>query len=121
MEHKGSSAQKRSFGFPKLADIENIVESALNDAIETFRESLTPTEQALHDLTLMLLYLTRFREVSSSSDRAPKTYDSASLAFLSEEGLIEAGAEGKKTAVFTDKGLEYAKTLLIKYGIKDWD
>ncbi len=85
----------------------------------------TSLDQALHDMTLAMLYLTRFKEHSRSSSedqlfRAWKSYDWDTLDKLSEEELI-IDRHGNKSLYLTEEGVEKAKEILEKYGISDWE
>ena len=85
----------------------------------------TSPDQALHDMTLAMLYLTRFKEHSrfSSEDqlfRAWKSYDWDTLNKLSEKELI-IDRHGNKSLYLTEEGVEKAKEILEKYGISDWE
>ena len=82
-------------------------------------------DQALHDLTLAMIYLTRFKEKGRlrSEDqllRAWKSYDWDTLDKLSEEELI-IDRHGNKSLYLTEEGEQKAKDILEQYGIKDWE
>ena len=82
-------------------------------------------DQALHDLTLAMIYLTSFKEKSRlrSEDqlfRAWKSYDWDTLDKLSEEDLI-IDRHGNKSLYLTKEGEQKAKEILEQYGIKDWE
>ena len=88
-------------------------------------EPKTTPDQALHDLTLAMIYLTRFKERSRlrSDDqlfRAWKSYDWDTLDKLSEEELI-IDRHGNKSLYLTEEGEAKAKEILQQYGIKDWE
>jgi len=83
-------------------------------------------EQALHDLTLALIYLTKFKESDrrfKSEDtlyRAWKSYDWATLDKLNEEELI-IDRHGNKSLYLTEEGEAKAKEILKTLGIRNWD
>ena len=82
-------------------------------------------DQALHDLTLAMIYLTRFKEKGRlrSDDqlfRAWKSYDWDTLDKLSEEDLI-IDRHGNKSLYLTEEGEQKAKEILEQYGIRDWE
>ena len=82
-------------------------------------------DQALHDLTLALIYLTRFKErgrlrFDDQLFRAWKSYDWNTLDKLSEEELI-IDRHGNKSLYLTEEGETKAKEILEQYGIKDWE
>ena len=82
--------------------------------------------QALHDLTLVMLYLTRFKDRKATSlqgeppFRAWKSYDWETLDILCEEELI-IDRHGKKSLALTDEGVKKAKYILNILGIRDWE
>ena len=82
--------------------------------------------QALHDLTLVMLYLTRFKDRKATSlqgvppFRAFKSYDWDTLDKLCEEELI-IDRHGSKSLYLTDEGVEKAKYILNILGIRDWE
>ena len=84
-----------------------------------------PPEQALHDMTLAMIYLTRFTDGRLKKDEDPplrawKSYDWDTLDKLSEEELI-IDRHGNKSLYLTDEGIAKAKEILEKYGIADWE
>lgn len=84
---------------------------------------MTPN-QAIHDLTLALLYLNRFVEPpadfwSSTEFRAWKGYDFEALNHLNDEGLIEDKHRNKSLWI-TEEGVAEAKRILEQLGIEDW-
>lgn len=84
-------------------------------------------EQAMKELTVILLYLSRFTERDRFSDGkdyyAWKGYDFEILNGLDEEDYIRQGAHPSrsKSVYITDAGIEKAKELMDKYGIEDWE
>lgn len=87
-------------------------------------DNKTKTEQAIHDLTLALLYLTRFKEGKGrfhdedSLFRAWKSYDWDALDRLSEEEFT-IDRHGNKSLYLTEEGVEKAQEILKQYGIPD--
>ena len=81
---------------------------------------MTP-EQALHDLTLTLIYLTRFTDsdfFSNTSFQAWKNYNWNTLDELNEEGLISSNHRSKSLWI-TEDGVKRAKEIMKKMGIED--
>ena len=82
-------------------------------------------DQALHDLTLAMIYLTRFKEKGRLRSEnqlfhAWKSYDWDTLDKLSEEELI-IDRHGNKSLYLTEEGEQKAKEILEQYGIRDWE
>lgn len=81
--------------------------------------------QAMEDLTLMLLYLSRFSEADRFSDRkdyyAWKGYAFNILNKLDERDYIRQGSRPSrsKSVYITPQGLERAEKLLEEYHITD--
>lgn len=84
----------------------------------------TDAKTAVRELTMMLIYLSRITEEkdfsTAKSFYAYKGYDFDALNELDEKGYINQGKYRNKTLALTDSGMEYAKSLLEKYGISDW-
>ena len=81
-------------------------------------------EQALHDLTLTLIYLTRFTEskstfFSNTSFQAWKNYNWNTLDELDEEGLISSNHRSKSLWI-TEDGVKRAREIMKELGIEDW-
>ena len=82
---------------------------------------------AMEELTMMLLYLSRFTERDRSSDEndlyAWKGYNFDVLNKLDDEDYIRQGSHPSRTksVYITEEGIERAKALMEKYGIEDWD
>lgn len=81
-------------------------------------------EDAKRELTMILLYLSRFTydySIEDSAFFAWKGFDFNILNKLAELDFIMQGQKPsrRKTIVFTDEGIEKAKELLQKYGIED--
>ena len=78
----------------------------------------TEAKQAMKELTMMLIYLSRFCEREKFAEAkhfyAWKGYD------LDDEDLIRQGSRRSKSLYLTETGKEYARSLLEKYGIDDW-
>lgn len=83
-------------------------------------------DNAIKELTMMLIYLTRILEhdrIFNSDDFfAWKGYDFNMLNQLSDEDYIRQGTHPSrsKSVYITEAGKEKAKALLQKYGIDDW-
>ncbi len=84
----------------------------------------TTPEQAMKELTMVLLYLSRFNEggrFASDLDMAWNGYDFGILNKLDEEDLIRQGSHRAKSVVITEDGIRSARQLLKKYNIPDWE
>lgn len=84
-----------------------------------------PPNKAIHDLTLVLLFLTRFTEPpvefwKSAEFRAWKGYDFDALNKLNEEGLV-VDKHRNKSLWITEEGVEEARRILALLGIEDWE
>lgn len=92
-----------------------------------YRVDRTKAEQAMKELTMMLLYLSKWTERDRFSDGkdfyAWKGYDFEILNRLGEEDYIRQGSQPSrsKSVYITDTGMEKAQELLEKYGIADWE
>lgn len=84
-----------------------------------------PTKQTIKELTIILMYLTRFSEYDKFLDEenfyAWKGYNFDVLNELDEEKYINQGAHPSltKKVFLTEDGQKYARELLTKYGISD--
>lgn len=86
-------------------------------------------EQAIEELTLMLLYLSRFvdRDIPSLDGKTMyhswKGYDFGILNELNEKDFIRQGncPSRSKSVYITDEGIQRAKNLMKEYGIEDRD
>ena len=80
------------------------------------------TGKAVEELTLVLLYLTRFRDhgFPEGTYESWKGYDFKTLDSLSEKGDIW-GSRRSKSVCIGEQGCDRARKLLNKYGIKDWE
>ena len=82
-------------------------------------------EKAMRELTMMLIYLSRFTErgrfTNSKDFHAWKGYNFDILNELSNADYIRQGERPSrsKSVYITDSGIEKAKELLNKYGIED--
>ena len=113
---------------PKKADsrtrgrnVETQAQSFLEELLAHLDDADTPPEQAVQELTMMLLYLTRFSDTKSGANRAWKNYDFAAMDLLEKNGFIDQGSHGSKSVSITEEGLAFARELLDEYGILDWD
>ncbi len=84
-----------------------------------------PAKEAMRELTMMLIYLSRFTEgrFSLAEDFfAWKGYDFGVLNELDDQDFIRQGnrPSRSKSVYITDEGREQARKLLQKYGIDDW-
>lgn len=82
-------------------------------------------EEAMKELTLMLLYLSRFTRGEKFEEAneffAWKGYDFDVLNQLNDDEYIIQGSYRSKSVSITDNGMKRAKELLSKYGIGDWE
>ena len=84
-------------------------------------------KKAVEELTMMLLYLSKFSESDRFSDRndyyAWKGYNFSILNELDEKDYIRQGSHPSrsKSVYITPDGLEHARELLKKYHIADWE
>lgn len=93
------------------------------DKLNDNREKI-PANEAVKELSLLLMYLTRFNSqdrFSAEEDNAWKGYPFKVLDELEEEELINQGSHRSKAVHIYEEGLEKAKELLTKYGIADWE
>lgn len=77
-------------------------------------------EEQIKELTLLLIYLTSWKEDTYGDIdvyRAWKGYDFDILNKLEDEDLI-SGSKKAKSTYLTKEGIEKAKELMKKYGIK---
>lgn len=86
----------------------------------------TNTKEAMKELTILLMYLSRFSEKDRFSDGkdfyAWKGYDFDVINGLDDADYIRQGRppSRSKSVYLTDTGIDYAKKLMKKYGIEDW-
>jgi len=83
----------------------------------------TSPENAVKELTILLMYLTRFNEQSrfeSDLDKAWKGYDFDIINELDKEDYIRQGNRRSKSVVITDEGMKLSRELMTKYNISDW-
>lgn len=86
----------------------------------------TEARQAMEELTMVLMYLSRFAEGEKFSEAkdfyAWKGYDFGIINKLWDEDYIRQGSHPSRTkkVYLTESGKEYAKELMEKYGISDW-
>ena len=113
----------------ELGSFENIlhekdpISAIMRNLFEQTKEWLMISpEEAMREMTMMLLYLSRMRNVKdgSGADRSWKTYPFDIMDGLEEEGMI-FGSHKAKSIYISEEGLEYARKLLDKYRIKDWE
>lgn len=84
----------------------------------------TNPEQAMKELTLLLMYLSRFNEggrFASNLDMAWKGYDFDIIDKLDEEDYIRQGSHRSKSVSITEEGIKLSQELLVKYKITDWN
>ncbi|NLP18703.1 MAG: transposase [Firmicutes bacterium] len=84
----------------------------------------TKPETAMRELTMILMYLSRFNDrnrFGPEMDRTWKGYDFEVIDELDKEGNIMQGSHRSKSVYITDKGMELARALMNKYNILDWE
>lgn len=87
----------------------------------------TTAEQAMKELTMALLYLSRWTEKDRFSDGkdfyAWKGYDFGILNELDDEDCIRQGSRPSrnKSVYITETGIQKAQRVLEKYNIADWE
>ena len=84
----------------------------------------TTPEKAMKELTMILMYLSRFNEdgrFSLDLDSAWKGYSFDIINELDEEDYIRQGSYRSKSVAITEEGIKLARNLLNKYNIKDWE
>lgn len=83
-------------------------------------------EEAMRDLTMMLIYLSRFtqgeRFWEAKDFYAWKGYDFDIINELDDADYIRQGSHPSRTksVYITDSGIAQAQELLAKFGIEDW-
>ena len=85
------------------------------------QENKLDAATASRELTLVLLFLNRFREKMGTESvwRSWKGFDFDTLDKLEEAGLISSSRTAK-SVYLTDDGLAEARRMLDKFGIADW-
>ena len=84
-------------------------------------------KDAMKELTLVLMYLSRFADDETTAGPedfyAWKGYNFKILNELTDEDFIRQGPHPSrsKKAYITDAGVSLARDLLEKYNIRDWD
>lgn len=87
----------------------------------------TEAKQAMEELTMVLMYLSRFANGEKFSEAknfyAWKGYDFDVINKLWDEDYVRQGSHPSRTkkVYLTESGKEYAKQLLEKYSISDWN
>lgn len=83
----------------------------------------TTPKNAMKELTIMLMYLSRFNENKNRDltlDMAWKGYDFGVINELDEEDYIRQGRYRSKSVAITEEGMNLARKLLNKYNIEGW-
>ncbi|MDO9490937.1 DUF6429 family protein [Acetobacterium sp.] len=84
----------------------------------------TNPEKAIKELTMVLMYLTRFNEsdrFGSNLDISWKGYDFGIIDELDEEDYVRQGNHRSKSVAITEEGIKLSQSLLHKYNISDWE
>lgn len=90
-------------------------------------KSNTEAKEAMRELTMMLIYLSRFAQGEKFNEAtdfyAWKGYDFDVLNELNDADYIRQGnhPSRSKSVYITDSGKAQAQELLSKYGIADWE
>lgn len=88
------------------------------------KEEMTGAKEAVRELTLALMFLTRFRERRKEGREDPwsawKRYDFDVMDELMEKDFIW-GFVKEKSVILSKKGMEEARKIIEKYGIEDWE
>ena len=97
----------------------------LQQMIEEERSKMTDAKTAVCELTLLLMYLTRFTE-DEDFDTAKefcawKGYDFSAMDELEDAEYIQKRSRGAKSVWITEQGVEQAKMLMLRYGVLDWE
>lgn len=83
----------------------------------------TNPEDAVKELTMVLMYLLRFKEdlgFPQELDSSWKGYSFDTINNLDDEDYIRQGSHRSKSVAITKKGMTLAKELMEKYHINDW-
>lgn len=84
----------------------------------------TCAREAVRELTLALMFLTRFRQKRKPGKEEPwnawKGYDFDVLDELSEKDFVR-GSKKYKSVILSKAGMEEARRIIAKYGIEDWE
>ena len=85
-------------------------------------EKMTCAEDAVRELTLALMFLTRFREKRKVGKEDPwsawKGYDFDVIDELMKKDFIRGCARGK-SVILSKNGMAEARRIIAKYGIED--
>ena len=84
----------------------------------------TTPEKAVKELTMIIMYLSRFNEgnrFDSNMDMTWKGYNFDIINELDEGDYIRQGSYRSKSVAITEEGIRLAQNLLNKYNIKDWE
>ncbi len=88
------------------------------------KDEMTGAKEAVRELTLALMFLTRFRERRKEGREdawsAWKRYDFDVMDELMEKDFIR-GFVKEKSVILSKKGMEVARKIIAKYGIEDWE
>lgn len=85
--------------------------------------SKTDAEQAKKEITMILLYLSKFKDRDRhgiGADLSWKGYDFNDLNELESQEYISQGSHRSKSVVISDDGAKFAQELMEKYLIEDW-
>ena len=88
------------------------------------KEEMTGAKEAVRELTLALMFLTRFRTKRKKGQEDPwsawKGYDFDVMDELMEKDFTR-GSVREKSVILSKKGMEESRRIIAKYGIEDWE
>ena len=101
----------------------NLAETLCEKKLAALQQTATDASTAVRELTLALMYLSRFRPRGGKGRNEPwqawKGYDFDVLNDLDARDLIR-GSVRAKSAYLPKAGMAAARRILAKYGIADW-
>ena len=86
--------------------------------------SKTDAKQAKKEMTMILLYLSKFKDRESyggGGDLAWKGYDFNDLNELESEEYIFQESQRSESVGISEEGVKFAQELMEKYQIQDWE
>ena len=88
------------------------------------KEEMIGAKEAVRELTLALMFLTRFRTKKKKGQEdswsAWKGYDFDVMDELMEKDFIR-GSVREKSVILSKNGMAEARRIIAKYGIEDWE
>ncbi|WP_414151877.1 DUF6429 family protein [Acetobacterium carbinolicum] len=80
----------------------------------------TNPENAIKELTMVLMYLTRFNESDRFGSKLDISWKGYDFDVIDEEDYIRQGNHRSKSVAITEAGIKLLQSLLNKYNILDW-